>query len=75
MKIESYCMQASSERVFHSVDRFSYRTETARLPLSEIAGDGEKSPAYLEAVKYTPSDEMKKIIEEARSGSRKSARA
>ncbi|MDR1571176.1 MAG: hypothetical protein LBS32_01490, partial [Clostridiales Family XIII bacterium] len=66
MKIESYSMQASSERVFQSVDRLRYSSATAQLPLSRAADGGSGLQPYLEAVKYSPSDQMKAIIEEAR---------
>jgi hypothetical protein len=48
------------------VDRLSYSSTVTKQPLSRPADESPESPLLVAAVKYSPSDQMRKIIEEAR---------
>jgi hypothetical protein len=79
MKIESYYMQASSEHTFYSMDKVQYSAGISKLPSiqpdegdAKAANDGAKTPAYPAAVKFTPSEELRQSILNARATNQQS---
>ncbi|MDR3296276.1 MAG: VCBS repeat-containing protein, partial [Clostridiales Family XIII bacterium] len=75
MKIDSYSMQASSERSYLSVDSVKLKTSESQVKVSQgsTIAEGGLSQLFPDAVTVSLSDSAKKAIEEAQAKQQESA--